>query len=62
MAKAYSIELTPEEWETLASVFHEYKDVYRGDKEMVLPAMAIEEKLVKQTEGLYYPDTTYDIK
>lgn len=62
MAKTYKIELTERQLETLSDIFHNYKDIYRGCESVIRPAMKIEAAMVKQTGGMYYPDTTYDIK
>ena len=55
-------DFSKEELEILSTVFHEYKDYNRGEKEKILPAMALEKKLISLTNGKYTPDTTYDIK
>lgn len=54
--------LTQEQLDLLSSIFHEYKDVYRGDRERILPAMDLEAALNRLSGGRYIPDPTYDIK
>lgn len=61
MAK-HIIALEDSELEIIRNVMHEYKDVYRGTKEYILPVMALEKNLSSQTAGAYDPDTTYDIR
>jgi hypothetical protein len=56
------ITLTLGQLSYLADVFHNYKDCYRDCKPMIQDAMEFEQELVKQTNGQYYPDTTYDWK
>ncbi len=56
----FPVFLTREELETLSEVFHGYKDYNRGSRDLLLLAQGIEARLVKQTEGAYEPDTTYD--
>ena len=55
-------DFSKEELEMLSIVFHCYKDYNRGEKDRILPAMALEKKLISLTNGKYTPDTTYDIK
>ena len=54
------ITLTQSQLSYLADVFHNYKDCYRECEYMIKDAMEFEQELVKQTNGLYDPDTTYD--
>ncbi len=54
--------LTQDQLDLLSSIFHEYKDVYRGDRERILPAMDLEVALNRLSGGRYIPDPTYDIK
>ena len=57
-----TIELSKINLETIADVFHEFKDYHRGNPSDVMAVMVIEKKLVEQTNGVYKPDTTYDVK
>lgn len=59
--RTYNVTLTDDQLELIATVCHEYKDVYRGDRYQILPVMALEAELCKQTDEAYCPDTTYDI-
>lgn len=54
--------LTTEELALLSQVFHVYKDEYRGESDCILPVMNIEKKLQSQTQGVYKPDTTYNLR
>lgn len=56
------ISLTEKDLETLSELFHEVKDYNRNDTKRVKTVMKLEDKLQKQTAGIYEPDTTYDIK
>ena len=58
----YKIILNEKDLELLSAICHEYKDIYRGCGEVLLPVMDLEKKLTAQTVGAYESDTTYDWK
>lgn len=60
--KTYNISVSEDDLVLLSGVFHNYKDCFRGDADMILPAMELEKKFKDQTEGAYEPDPTYDVK
>lgn len=58
----HKITLTATDLGLISSIFHEYKDIYRGCKEILLPVMNLEKKIMEQTAGIYEGDPTYDWK
>ena len=61
MPHTRTIELTFEQLQTLSDIMHGYKDMFRGDYYFIKPVMDIEAELVKQSDGAYEPDPTYDM-
>ena len=59
---ADTLGLSQEQLDLLSFIIHDYKDTHRGDRESVLPAMALEADLNRLSGGHYIPDPTYDIK
>ena len=58
----HTITLTDKDLVIISTICHEFKDVYRGEKEMLLPIMDFEKRIAEQTAGAYESDTTYDWK
>ena len=48
--------------ELLSNIIHNFKDFNRGETELILKVMALENKIVHATNGSYRPDTTYNIE
>ena len=59
--KTCTITLTYDQLELISNICHDFKDFNRGDAYQIMPVMKLEEDLVKQTDGVYEPDTTYDM-
>ncbi len=58
----YKVELTEEQLDLLSDICHEYKDSNRGCEAFVRPVMELEAELTEQTGGVYFSDSTYDIR
>lgn len=51
-----------ENLELLSDILHSYKDIHRCNDEEVIRVMKLEKEISKATNGLYNPDTTYDVR
>ena len=60
--RKHTVKLSDSDLDLLCDIFHGYKDYNRGSELYILPVMELEASLSQQTDGLYQPDTTYDIK
>ena len=60
--RKHKVELTEEQLDLLSDICHGYKDCYRGCEAFVRPVMELEAELTKQTGGVYFSDSTYDIR